>query len=188
MSDLASKFNRASGEWGNLVPEQFKSLDFDFVLANQPQFKSMRFIVEIEDARKSLIMPLQLAVGSARSGSEVSIGGAKIPSTEGFRRELLIREADAFEQRVGRHINGSGGKDPLSHGFNGLKLGQGIGFMREMGMFYFEVQEKLLAAEKDEEMSRKPTFAVTVARAKGLPGDIPVCTVCQNLVTSLIPA
>jgi hypothetical protein len=188
MTDMSVRFSRVSEDWMDIVPEQYRSLDFNFVFKNQAQFKSMRFISEVEDARMSLVMPLQVAVANARNGTEASIGGAKIAPSEKPKRDMLLKEIDAFERRARRHINGTGGNDSMPHGFDGMKLGQGIGFLREIGMLYFSVQEKLLEAEKEEEMSRKPTFAVSVARVDGLPGEVPVCTICQNLIISLVPA
>ena len=51
MTELMGKFNRASGDWGNLVPDQFKTFEFEFVLNNQAQFKAMRFLPEVEDSK-----------------------------------------------------------------------------------------------------------------------------------------
>ena len=55
-------------------------------------------------------------------------------------------------------------------------------------MLYFSVQEKLLELEKEDEMGKRPVFAVSTAKVNGLPGEIPICTVCQNLVTCLVQA
>jgi len=188
MADLMAKFNRASGEWGDLVPDQFKTLDFDFVLGNQSQFKGMRFLPEVEDSRKSIVIPLQVAVGNVSSGVEASIGGVKIGPSDAVKKAVFMKEVGDFERRTGRHLNGSGGSDKVPHGFEGLRIGQGLGFLREVGMLYFSVQEKLLDVEKEDEMSRRPVFAVSVAKMDGLPGEIPICSVCQNLVTCLVPA
>ena len=186
--DLMGKFSKASGEWGNLVPEQFRALGFDFVVGNPAQFKSIRFLGEVDDAKKSTVIPLQVAVTNVRNGAEATIGGVKIGPADLSKREVLLREIDQFERRMGRYINGSGENGSMSHGSEGLDMVQGLAFLREIGLLYFTVQEKLLEAESEEEMSRRPVFAVSIAKVGGLPGDVPVCTVCQNLVTSLVPA
>ena len=188
MADLMVRFNRASGEWGDLVPEQFKTLEFDFVLSNQTQFKVMRFLPEVEDSRKSIVIPLQVAVGNVGSGVEASIGGVKIGPSDAIKKDVLLKEVGDFERRTGRKLAGSGGNGGVPHGFEGMRIGQGLGFMRDVGMLYFSVQEKLLDVEKEDEMSKRPVFAVSIAKVNGLPGEIPICSVCQNLVTCLVPA
>ena len=188
MEDLKAKFNRASAEWGNLVPEQFKTLAYDFIVGNPAQFKSIRFLSEVDDARKSIVMPLQVAVGNVRSRTEASLGGVKIAPGDALKRNVLLSEIDEFERRTGRYLNGSGGSAQMPHGSEGLVVAQGLAYLRETGMLYFVIQEKLLEAEKEEEMSKRPVFAVSIAKVSGLPGDVPVCTVCQNLVTSLVQA
>ena len=188
LADSKARFTAASREWWDKVPDQFRTLDFNFVINNHAQFKSMRFVEEVEDARRSLADPLRLAVERARSGSEASIGDAKIKPTDTAGRETLLSEIHEFEKKTGRHLDGGDGDVSMPHGFDGMKLGQGIGFLRELGMLSFTVQEKLLEAEKEEEMSKRPTFGVSVAKVNGLPGEVPVCTVCQNLITGLVPA
>ena len=188
MTDLAGKFNRASGDWGNLVPDQFKTFDFDFVLNNQPQFRGMRFLAEVEDSKKSIVIPLKVAIGNVRNGVEGSIGGVKISATDMTKKDVFLKEVGDFERRTGRNLNGAGGDGSKPLGFDGLRVGQGLAFMREVGMLYFSIQEKLLELEKEDEMSKRPVFAVSIAKVDGLPGEIPLCTICQNLVTCLVPA
>jgi len=188
MNDLMGKFNHASTEWGSLVPDQFKTLEFDFVLNNQSQFKTMRFLGEVEDSKKSIVIPLKVALGNVRSGAEASIGGVKIRSSDAVKREIFLSQVNDFERRTGRSLNGSGAEGSKPHGFEGLRIGQGLVFMREVGMLYFSVQEKLMEVEKEDEMSKRPVFSVSSAKVDGLPGEIPICSVCQNLVTCLVPA
>ena len=188
MEDLMAKFNRASAEWGNLVPEQFKTLDYDFVIGNPAQFRSIRFLNEIDDAKKSIVIPLQVAVGNVRNGADATLGGVKIGPSDRSKRKVLLKEIDDFERRTGRYLNGSGGNGDMPHGFAGLFIGQGLSYLRETGLLYFTIQEKLIEAEREDEMSRRPVFAVSIAKVSGLSGDVPVCTVCQNLVTSIVPA
>ncbi|HUK80114.1 MAG TPA: hypothetical protein VLU91_05575 [Nitrososphaerales archaeon] len=188
MSDLMGKFNRASGEWGNLIPEQFKTFEFDFILSNQVQFKGMRFLSEVDDSKKSIVIPLRVAIGNVRNGVEASIGGVKIGPSDAAKKEIFLKEVGDFERRTGRSLNGSKGEDSKQNGFGGLRIGQGLAFMREVGMLYFSIQEKMLELEKEDEMSKRPVFSVSIAKVSGLPGEIPICTVCQNLVTCLVPA
>jgi len=183
-----AKFNRASEAWGTLIPDQFKTFGFDFVLSNQAQFKAMRFLGEVEDAKKSIVIPLQVALGNVERGVDASIGGVKIGPSDRAKREVLLDEIKDFERKTGRHLNGSVEDSSMPHSFDGLQVGQGLGYLREIGALYFSIQEKLLEAEKGDEMSKRPIFAVSIAKVSNLPGEVPVCTVCQNLVTSIVPA
>ena len=187
MNDLMGKFNRASGEWGNLVPDQFKTFEFDFVLSNQAQFKGMRFLSEVDDSKKSIVIPLKVAIGNVRSGVEASIGGVKIGPSDAAKKEIFLKEVGDFERRTGRNLNGSK-EASKQNGFEGLRIVQGLSFMKEVGMLYFSIQEKMLELEKEDEMSKRPVFSVSIAKVNGLPSEIPICTVCQNLVTCLVPA
>jgi len=188
MSDLMGKFNRASAEWGNLVPEQFKTFDFDFVLNNPAQFKGMRFLSEVDDSRKSIVVPLKVALGNVRKDADASIGGVKISSSDSAKKDIFLKEVGDFERRTGRNLVGPKGDGSKASGFDGMRIGQGLGFMREVGMLYFSIQEKLLELDKEEEMSKRPVFSVSIAKVDGFEGEIPICTVCQNLVTCLVPA
>jgi hypothetical protein len=188
MMDLMGKFNRASGEWGNLVPDQFKTFEFEFVLSNQAQFKGMRFLTEVDDSRKSIVIPLKVALGNVRKGTEATIGGVKISAANATKKDIFLKEVGEFERRTGRNLDGSKGEGSRPSGFDGLRIAQGLAFMRDVGMLYFSIQEKLLEVEKDEEMSKRPVFAVSIAKVDGFEGEIPICTVCQNLVTCLVPA
>jgi len=187
MSDLMGKFNRASAEWGNLVPDQFKTFEFDFVLNNQNQFKAMRFLGEVEDSKKSIVIPLKVTLTNVKGGTDASIGGVKIGPSDAAKKEVFLKEVADFEKRTGRSLNGSGGNGKPS-GFDGMRIGQGLVFMRDVGMLYFSIQEKLLEVEKEEEMSKRPVFTVSIAKIDSYPGEIPICTVCQNLVTCIVPA
>ena len=188
MTELMGKFSRASAEWGNLVPDQFKTFEFEFVLNNPNQFKGMRFLTEVDDSRKSIVIPLKVAIGNVRNGVEGSIGGVKISPTDMAKKDVFLKEVGDFERRTNRNLNGSGGDGSKPLGFDGMRIGQGLAFMREVGMLYFSIQEKLLELEKEDEMSKRPVFAVSIAKVNGLPGEIPLCTVCQNLVTCLVAA
>jgi len=188
MTELMGKFSRASAEWGNLVPDQFKTFEFEFVLNNPNQFKGMRFLTEVDDSKKSIVIPLKVAIGNVRNGVEGSIGGVKISPTDMAKKDVFLKEVGDFERRTNRNLNGAGGDGSKPLGFDGMRIGQGLAFMREVGMLYFSIQEKLLELEKEDEMSKRPVFAVSIAKVNGLPGEIPLCTVCQNLVTCLVAA
>jgi len=187
LAESKARFTSMSREWWDNVPDQFRTMDFTFVMNNSAQFRSIKFIDEVEEARKSLADPLRMIADEIRTGAEASMGGVTIPASDVAKRDMVMGEIAKFEKKTGRHVDG-GDDQSMPHEFDGLKFGQGIGFLREVGMLSFAVQEKLLEAEKEVEMSKRPTFGVSVAKVNGLPGEVPVCTVCQNLITGLVQA
>jgi len=187
LAESKARFSASSREWWDGVPDQFRTIDFSFVINNAAQFRGIRFIGEVEEARKSLAEPLRVTAENIRKGVDASMAGVVITPSDAAKKGIVMGEIAEFEKKTGRHVDG-GDDQSMPHEFDGLKLGQGIGFLRELGMLSFAVQEKLLEAEKEEEMAKRPTFGVSVAKVNGLPGEVPVCTVCQNLITGLVPA
>lgn len=194
VAEAKAKFAKTSMEWGDRIPEQFKALGFDFVTKNPSQFKSIRFAEDAEQARRSIADPLAAAVTGLRKGEEASIGDVTIGAENEAGRKAALKEVGEFEKRVARVLgdeaqdDDGGAPSPLPHRFEGLNLGQGAGFLREVGMLYYSVQEKVLQGDKEEEMSRMPSFTVSMVRLGDLADEVPVCTVCQNLITGLVVA
>jgi hypothetical protein len=194
VAESKARFLRVSGEWWEKVPDQFKGLDFNFVMNNIPQFRSFGPIDEAESARKSIVIPLAMAAISLRGGQNASIGSVRVDASESGKRQTAIKEIDEFEKKTGRVLapgaqgNGQGGNGSMLHAFDGLKLGQGIGYLRDIGALYYSLQERLLEIEKDDEMSRRPTFGISNAKVSGLAAQVPLCTICQNLILGLVPA
>jgi len=186
VSASKANFARETGEWWSRVPDQVKGMDFDFVMGNHAQFKAVGFIDEAEKAKTDIADPMSDAARRVRLGEEVTIGEVKISTDDKSRRDAVLKAIEDFEKRSGRLLsNGTAKNDSAPHGFEGLNMGQGIGLLRDVGMLYYSVQERLLESDREEEMSKRPTFGVGVARIPSVSAEILICSICQNLVTGL---
>jgi hypothetical protein len=184
--DSKAIFARDSGEWWSRVPDQLKSMDFNFVMGNVSQFKGIGFIEEAAKIKVSVADPMSEAASRIREGVDVALGEVKINANDAGRKDAVVFAIDEFEKRTGRFLsNGNGGNGSTPHGFDGLDFGRGIGFLRDIGMLYYNVQEKLLESDRDEEMSKRPTFGVGVAHIPSVSGELHICSICQNLITAL---
>jgi len=184
--DSKATFARESGEWWNRVPDQLKSMDFDFVMGNHDQFKAVGFVEEAERARTDIADSMSEAARKARQGEAVTLGEVKISASDKTRRDTMVQAVEEFEKKTGRLLSdGTAKNDSVPHGFEGLDMARGIAFLRDVGMLYYAVQERFLESEREEEMSKRPTFGVGVARIPSVAGEVHVCTICQTLITGL---
>jgi hypothetical protein len=189
---MKANFAKMSGDWTVGVPEQFKSMDFRFVMKNSDQFRTIAFIGDVESAGKSYVDGLGEAVTKARKGEEAGIGELTVDPKDAKRREILLKGVEEFEKRSGRMLGvqnggkrGSAADRPMPAGFEGLRLGEGIRYLRDAGMLYYSIQQSLLEAAKVEEASKKPPFGVGSTRLGGFSKAVPLCTVCENLIREL---
>jgi hypothetical protein len=183
--ELKAMFTRESGEWWSRVPDQLKGMDFNFVIGNVSQFKGVGFIEEAAKIKKNVAEPMSEAAQQVRDGAAVSLGEVRVSANDS-KRDSVVRAIEEFEKKSGRALsNGRGEGSSGPHGFDGMDFGRGIGFLRDVGMLFFNVQEMLLESEREEEMSRRPTFGVGVAHVPSVSGDLHVCSICQNLITAL---
>lgn len=184
VNDMRARFAKVAGDWWDSVPDQFKNMDFNFIMGNPSQFKSLRFIDDVQQTRKTHVEPLEVIAMKARKGEAFAVGEFKVDSNDAKRRESVVRELDDFERRTGRELSeDSGGSRPK--GFDGLKLGEGLRYIRDLGGLYYFLQLKLLEVDKDEERKKLPTFSINMARIKGFPKAVPLCTVCESLIKGL---
>jgi hypothetical protein len=187
LAESRARFARESADWWEKVPDQFRMMNFGFVINNLKQFGSVNFLAEASKAKSSNVEPLLKAINQIRRGEDASIGQVAITPGDSVLRDAVMSEVNDFEKRTGYHLEWEEGAGP-ARVFEGLKFGQGVSMLREIMMLGFSIQKKLLEEEKEEEMSRRPTFGVSVAKVNGLHGEIGICTVCQNLVTGLMSA
>jgi hypothetical protein len=191
VGEARARFVRTASEWWDGAPEQFKSMDFNFVMNNPAQFRAIKFIDEVEQARKTHVEPLGEAAFLGRKGENFAIGEMKVDAKDPLRRDAVVKELDEFERRTGRVLEREGKEDKNDadaskpRSFEGMKLGEGLRYLREAGTLYYYVQQKLLEVEKEEERKKMPTFSIGMARIKGFPKAVPLCTVCENLIKGL---
>jgi hypothetical protein len=192
VNEAKTNFARVSNNWWIGVPDQFKMMDFSFVVKNPAQFKGLGFIGEIEDARKSFIDLLGEAAARVSDGEQASLGDVQVGPKEQRLKQILLEKVDGFEKRSGRVLmhsdhNGNGKAPDATKptGMAGLNLGDGIKFLRDAGMLYFSIEQSLLEARKEEEMKKVPPFGVASLKVNNFSKGIPLCTICENLIREL---
>jgi hypothetical protein len=190
VNESKANFARVSNNWWIGVPDQFKMMDFSFVVKNPAQFRGLAFIGEIEDARKSFVESLGEAAARVSDGEEAALGDVQVGAKEPRLKQILMEKVDGFEKRSGRALmpsghNGTAMDASKPAGMSGLNLGDGIKFLRDAGMLYYSIEQSLLEARKEEEMKKVPPFGVASLKINGFAKGIPLCTICENLIREL---
>ena len=190
VSEERVKFAKEAGDWVDMVPDQFKGMDFNFVMGNPTQFRAIRFIDDVQHARKSHVEELGEVLSVAKKGKEFAVGEIKVEANDAKRREVVVRDLEEFERKTGRALDrksgGEGDSDASREkGFSGLKLSEGLKYLRDVGAEFYAVQQKLLELDKEEERKKMPTYEINMAKIKGFPKAVPICTVCENLIKGL---
>jgi len=190
VSEARVKFAGEAGQWMDLVPDQFKAMDFAFVIGNPTQFRTIRFLDEVEHARRSHVQELGDVLALAKKGKEFTIGEIKVEANDSRRRDTVVRDLEDFERKSGRALERSKAGDEKEDagkpsGFNGLKLADGLKYLRDAGLTYYAVQQRILEGDKEDEKKKMPTYEIGMAKIKGFPKAVPICTVCENLIKGL---
>ena len=185
VDDSKRQFERESKAWGEAIPEEFKTVDFTFVLNNPKQFKAVQFLEDISRARKSLADSLVDAANLLRDGHDAALGIVSVPSSNDKLRELLIRRVEEFEKWSGRSLitNREGGEGlGMPKGFEGLSLKGGIRYLIDVGLLYYAIQAAILQSQKEDARSMRPTYKVELVNVKGQLTKVRLCNVCEQLV------
>ena len=181
-------FIASADVWRRGIPTGLKEFDFNFVTLNADQFKSIRSLGEIVNAKKLTVEWLESVALTLRKGDGEVPGFGVLSPFEKSDRDQLSRMMDQFEARWRRRIgsNGNGGVDSNGYrsGFEGLKLFDGLEFMIAIGTLYYDVQAQLLDMARRKEISSKPRRGVSVLPVHGYP-PVPLCSVCFDLMKEL---
>ena len=183
VNDERARFYKVATDWEGSVPDQFKNMDFNFVMGNPSQFRSLRFIDDVQQAQKTYVETLPGISASAKKGEEVVIGEMKVGGDDSRRRGVVVKEIEEFEKKTGRSLSTLDG--PKARGFDGLKLGDGLRYLRDLGALHFTLQQRLLEIDQEEERKKLPTFGISMAKIKGFPKAVPLCSVCESLIKGL---
>ena len=191
VNDQKTSFARSAGLWEG-VPEQFRMMDFGFVLKNPSQFRVVSFIGELDEAKRSFVDGLGEAALRAAHGEEAALGEVHFGPRDKKLIEMLVDKVEGFERRSGRSLlaaeNGGNVKssDPSKPiGISGLSLGDGIRFLKDAGMLYYSIEQSMLEAKREEESKKQPPFGVAPIMVNGFSKGIPLCTICENLIREL---
>jgi len=183
VAQLRSKFAKSSELWAKSAPAEFMAIDLQFILDNSQQFESIGFLAELVET-KSLLERLGRASNGLRNGEAVALEVVTLPPTREEERGVLTKELQAFEDATHRRLEGGkedGPGDGHPEGVAGLSLADGLDYLRAGGMFYFDVQSKLLEWERSMLVTENPKWQVGLVRLEGIP-EVPLCSVCQGLL------
>jgi len=185
VEDSSRQFERAARLWTGGSVEQFKTMDFNFVLGNPGQFKAMKFLSDVARAKKSLADPLVEGAHHAKVGKDVNLGIVSIPGSDRAQLDLMTKKLADFDLSSGRRLfteEPSPDKPAVPEGYDGLKLKDGIRFLTDVGLLYYATQKDLLLKQKEAERGKRPGYKIEVVKVKGYPAGVPLCSVCELLI------
>lgn len=70
---------------------------------------------------------------------------------------------------------------------SGLKLLDGIEYVKEAGLFYYDLQLEAKERARVIASKRRPAWKLRSVRFKDFPKEVAVCTVCERLLTDFRP-
>jgi hypothetical protein len=181
------KFIESAGTWRKSLPKDFKEMDFLFVISNPDQFKAVKIVPEVNDARKLMMDWLVKASTMLRNGEQGEIQHLNMASLAAEERESLVKALDQFEGRWRRRLakeerEEATARDPA--GFQGMSLAEGLEFLIAGGLLYYDIQAMLIQFARTALINSMPHWNVQMVEGRwGV--QIPMCDVCSGLVVGL---
>ena len=180
-----------SAKWREGVPAAFKEFDLAFVLQNADQFRSMQFLGALIDAGRSTVRELDEVSFSVRKGAPIRMGGT--PVDEAQRASVAARLND-FEKRTNRKLKREQDLHDVEYqrlGYiarlSGLKLVDGIDYIKEAGAFYYDLQLEAREKARLAASKHRPTWKLRAVKFKDFPKEISICNVCERLLKEFRP-
>lgn len=165
-----SDFRSASGKWGE-GSDTFAQFDLTFVLNNKPQFKKIKYLDDIEAAKKGMVDKLAELRGT-KAGTMLGEVSAEDVTKQ---KEFIGGRLDAFEKATGRKISA----------LDGLNFRDGLDYIGKSGLFYYDLQLETLEKAKGSAAMERPTGKIEMVKLKSMSRDVPVCGVCMSLFKEL---
>jgi len=180
-----------SAKWREGVPDALKEFDLSFVLQNAGQFKSMQFLGALSDESRITVRDLDEISFAVRKGTPIRIGGT--PADES-QRPSIAEKLNEFERRTNRMLKREKDLHDVEYqrlGYiarlRGLKLAEGIDYIRETGVFYYDLQLEALERARLAAGKRRPTWRLRPVKFQDFPREVFVCTVCERLLKEFKP-
>ena len=175
--------------WREGVPEGFKDFDLAFVLQNADQFKSMKFLSTLLEEGRNTVRELDEVSLAVRKGAPVKVSG--VLADESQRPEIAAK-LNEFEKRTNRKLKREQDLHDVEYqrlGYiarlRGLKLVDGIDYLREAGAFYYDLELEALERARAAASKARPVWKLRSLKFKDFPGEVFVCTVCERLTKEL---
>lgn len=180
-----------AGKWREGVPDAFKEFDLAFVLQNADQFKSMQFLGALIEAARSTVRELDEVSYSVRKGAVIRVSGTTMDESQ---RASIAEKLNEFEKRTNRKLKREKDLHDVEYqrlGYiarlSGLKLLDGIDYLKEAGGFYYDLQLEAMERARVVAGKRRPTWKLRSIKFKDFPREVSVCTVCERLLKEFRP-
>ncbi len=180
-----------SAKWREGVPEAFKEFDLAFVLQNADQFRSMQFLGALIDEGRNTVRELDEVSFSVRKGAPIRIGGALVEESQ---RASIAARLNEFEKKTNRKLKREQDLHDVEYqrlGYiarlSGLKLLDGIDYIREAGTFYYDLQLEAREAARVAASKHRPVWKLRSVKFKDFPREVSICTVCERLLKQVRP-
>lgn len=180
-----------SAKWREGVPEAFKEFDLAFVLQNADQFRSMQFLGALIDEGRNTVRELDEVSFSVRKGAPIRIGGALVEESQ---RASIAARLNEFEKKTNRKLKREQDLHDVEYqrlGYiarlSGLKLLDGIDYIREAGTFYYDLQLEAREAARVAASKHRPVWKLRSVKFKDFPREVSICTVCERLLRQVRP-
>jgi hypothetical protein len=177
-----------SSRWKKDFPERFQEFELAFILQNAEQFKSIGYLDQLTDVGRGALRELDDI--SQRARSEMENAATAQPDKQGT--PLVILRLDEFEGKTKRRLKREEDmRNPnyQSLGYIGRLKGltslDGLDYLRDAGLFYYDLQIELLESERASEDNRRPSFKIRMVKFSDYFRGVPVCSVCERLVKEL---
>jgi hypothetical protein len=180
-----------AGKWREGVPDAFKEFDLAFVLQNADQFKSMQFLGTLIEAARNTVRELDEVSYSVRKGAVIRVSGTTMEESQ---RASIAERLNEFEKRTNRKLKREKDLHDVEYqrlGYiarlSGLKLLDGIDYVKEAGGFYYDLQLDAMERARLVAGKRRPIWKLRSMKFKDFPREVWVCTVCERLLKEVRP-
>jgi hypothetical protein len=178
-----------SARWREEVPGALKEFDLAFVLQNADQFKSMRFLGLLIEVGRNTIRELDEVSYAVRKGGIIRIGGILVDESQ---RASIAERLNDFEKKTNRNLKRERDLHDVEYqrlGYiarlSGLKLIEGIDYLKEAGAFYYDLQLEIKEKAKAAAAKRRPMWKLRSVKFRDFPREISICNVCERLVEEI---
>jgi hypothetical protein len=180
-----------AGKWREGVPDAFKEFDLAFVLQNADQFKSMQFLGALIEEARNTVRELDEVSYSVRKGAVIRVSGTAVDEAQ---RASIAEKLNEFEKRTNRKLKREKDLHDVEYqrlGYiarlSGLKLVDGIDYLKEAGGFYYNLQLEAMERARVIAGKRRPIWKLRSIKFKDFPREVSVCTVCERLLKEFRP-
>lgn len=175
-----------TAKWREGVPEAFKEFDLAFVLQNADQFRSMQFLGALVEEAKSTVRELDEVSFAVRKGAAIKVSGTPVDESQ---RASIAERLNEFEKRTSRKLKREQDLHDVDYqrlGYiarlSGLKLLDGIDYLREAGTFYYDLQLESKERARVVASKKRPVWKLRSVKFKDFPREVSVCTVCERFL------